>query len=157
GWADLVALALTPNLHASGITVVEEATVYGLPVVCTGTGGLFASFSQGEGRYVMAGRAAEVRAALAALAGDGAACGPLGDKAQRRMRDAGLTSRDFARRHAELSHELVRGHGASPARRSDARREWAARLALFVLVLVGAAAMAAHVHAAGGEIDPCRL
>ena len=39
-WADIVVVPLKPNLHASGITVVQEATLCGLPVVCTDTGGL---------------------------------------------------------------------------------------------------------------------
>jgi len=30
-WADVVALAIKPNLHASGITVIEEATICGVP------------------------------------------------------------------------------------------------------------------------------
>ena len=53
-WADVVALALNPNLHGSGITVIEEATVRGVPVVVTDIGGLRGYFSDQEVRYVPA-------------------------------------------------------------------------------------------------------
>ncbi len=35
---------LKPNKHASGITVMEEAALHGLPMVVTDTGGLKAYF-----------------------------------------------------------------------------------------------------------------
>jgi len=47
-WADIFAVALKPNLHASGITVIEEAAIRGLPVVAADTGGLRAYFSAEE-------------------------------------------------------------------------------------------------------------
>ena len=39
-WADFVVVPLKPNLHASGITVVTEAVLFGVSVICTDTGGL---------------------------------------------------------------------------------------------------------------------
>ena len=39
-WADCLVVALKPNLHASGLTVILEAVTNGLPVVATLTGGL---------------------------------------------------------------------------------------------------------------------
>jgi glycosyltransferase involved in cell wall biosynthesis len=157
-WADLVALALKPNLHASGITVVEEATVFGLPVVCTNVGGLTAYFGDREVRYVPPGQLAALREALATLASDPTQCCRMVEQAQRRMLDAGLTSSAFARRHAELSRELVREHAtqdAEPRRRS---RAWAARLAPcgVALALTGIA-LGASPHSAGVQIEPCRL
>jgi glycosyltransferase involved in cell wall biosynthesis len=50
-WADVVALALKPNLHGSGITVIEEATICGVPVAVTDVGGLRGYFSDHEVRY----------------------------------------------------------------------------------------------------------
>jgi hypothetical protein len=49
-----------------------------------------------------------MRAAIKAVAGD-ANSPRMVERAQRRMVEAGLTSRDFARRHAQLSRELLDG------------------------------------------------
>jgi glycosyltransferase involved in cell wall biosynthesis len=108
-WADIVALALTPNLHASGITVIEEATVRGVPVVVTDIGGLKSYFSDQELRYVPAADPAALREAIVALAADVDERARMVQRAQRRMIEAGLTSRRFAQRHAELSRELLYG------------------------------------------------
>ena len=157
-WADLVALALLPNLHASGITVIEEATVFGLPVVCSDTGGLAAYFADGEVRYAPAGNPAALREAIAALGFTGAARQTMVERAQRRMIEAGLTSRDYARRHAEISIELVR---QAPALQTAARKRRAARLAtaacVCALALTAVCANVARHGAAAADIEPCRL
>ena len=106
-WADVVALALNPNLHGSGITVIEEATVRGVPVVVTDIGGLRGYFSDQEVRYVPAGDPAAMHEAIVALADDDDARVRMVERAQRRMLEAGLTSRGFAQRHAELSRQLL--------------------------------------------------
>ena len=106
-WADIVALALNQNLHGSGITVVEEAVVLGVPVLVADGGALKCYFSEEELRYVPLGDATAMRAAIAALADDAAERARLVERAQRRMIDAGLTSRGFALRHAALSRELL--------------------------------------------------
>jgi glycosyltransferase involved in cell wall biosynthesis len=113
-WADIVALALNPNLHGSGITVVEEAVVLGVPVVAADGGALRCYFSEEELHYVPLGDPAAMRAAIAALADDAAERTRLVERAQRRMIEGGLTSRDFALRHAALSRELL--YGATVAR-----------------------------------------
>jgi glycosyltransferase involved in cell wall biosynthesis len=118
-WADIVALALNPNLHGSGITVVEEAVVLGVPVVAADGGALKCYFSEDELRYVPLGDAAAMRAAIAALADDAGERTRLVERAQRRMIEGGLTSRDFALRHAVLSRELLSGA-------MDADKEWGA-------------------------------
>jgi glycosyltransferase involved in cell wall biosynthesis len=106
-WADIVALAIKPNLHASGITVVEEATVCGVPVICTDTGGLRAYFSDGEVKYVPARQPEALRRQIASFAQDDDAGAAMVKRARERMVAAGLSSRDFARRHAKLSRELL--------------------------------------------------
>jgi glycosyltransferase involved in cell wall biosynthesis len=157
-WADLVALALKPNLHASGITVVEEATVFGLPVVCTDVGGLSAYFGDREVRYVPPGQPVALREALAALARDPAEGSRMVEQAQRRMLDAGLTSNAFAQRHAELSHELVRQHSPQAVESRRWSRAWAARLALCgVALALAGIALAASPHSGDARIEPCRL
>jgi glycosyl hydrolase family 16/glycosyl transferase family 1 len=151
-WADLVALALTPNLHASGITVVEEATVFGVPVVCTDTGGLTAYFSEGEVCYVTAGDPEEMRAAITALAADDAAREGMVERAQRKMREAGLTSRQYAQRHAELSYQLLQRPAAQQARAQES-----ARLAPLTVVWLAAAGLAisSSFRTAQSAVDLC--
>jgi hypothetical protein len=82
--------------------------------VCTDTGGLTAYFTEPEVRYVPAGKPQKLREAIAVLSGDGAERGRMVERAQRRMIEAGLTSRGFAQRHAELSRQLV--FASDPAR-----------------------------------------
>jgi glycosyltransferase involved in cell wall biosynthesis len=105
-WADVVALSLTANLHGSGITVIEEAVVLGVPVVATDTGGLREYFSDQEIRYVPMSNPDAMRKAIEAVARDEKSA-QMAARAQRRMVEAGLTSRDFARRYAQLSRELM--------------------------------------------------
>ncbi|MBV9965202.1 MAG: glycosyltransferase family 4 protein [Alphaproteobacteria bacterium] len=107
-WADVVALALHPNLHGSGITIIEEATVLGVPVVATDAGGLRGYFSEEEITYVDVADADSMRRAILGIAHDEANL-QMVERAQRRMVDSGLTSHQFARRHAELSRHLLYG------------------------------------------------
>jgi glycosyltransferase involved in cell wall biosynthesis len=155
-WADVVALSLKPNLHASGITVVQEATVFGLPVVCTDVGGLRAYFGDDEICYVPPADPAALRHMLAALGADAKERSVRISRAQRRMTEAGLTSRCFAQRHAELSHQLVRGHSPGPALPESSGRGWVARLALRGALLIGVGSVAGGA-ALGAQIDPCQL
>ncbi|MCI0466182.1 MAG: glycosyltransferase family 4 protein [Beijerinckiaceae bacterium] len=106
-WADMVVVALKPNLHASGITVVQEAALRGVAVICTDTGGLRAYFSDEEVYYVSAGDPSEIQAAIRNLAADNRRRWKLAARAQERMMTGGLNSRSYARRHAELSRELM--------------------------------------------------
>jgi glycosyltransferase involved in cell wall biosynthesis len=113
-WADLVVLAIKPNLHASGITVIQEAALQGVPVICSDTGGLRAYFSETEVRFVPAERATELRNAIRDLAEDPAGRLSLAEKAQARMGPGGLSSETFVRRHVEISRDLL--HGRSPSK-----------------------------------------
>jgi glycosyltransferase involved in cell wall biosynthesis len=112
-WADIVALALNPNRHGSGITVIEEATVLGVPVVVTDIGGLRAYFPDRELRYVPPAQPDAMRAALAALAADDGERARMVERAQRRLIEFGLTSRGFAQRHAALSRQIL-GDATAP-------------------------------------------
>ncbi len=106
-WADLVVLALKPNLHASGITVLQEAALQGVPVICSDTGGLRAYFSDDEVYFIPPQDSSAVQKAIAKLAGDDALRLQFSARAQARMRTGGLNSRSYARRHAEISRELL--------------------------------------------------
>jgi glycosyltransferase involved in cell wall biosynthesis len=112
-WADLLVLAIKPNLHASGITVIQEAALLGVPVVCSDAGGLRAYFSDPEIRFVPPQDIDALTDAVRDLAADPAARLALAQKAQARMGPAGLSSESYVRRHVEISRELL---GLAPER-----------------------------------------
>lgn len=108
-WADLMILPLKRNLHASGITVLAEAVSSGVPVICTDTGGLRAYFSDDEVYYVPPTDPRALRLAVEELGGNTQMRFSLAKKAQQRMIAEELNSRAYARRHREISFELVYG------------------------------------------------
>lgn len=110
-WADICVVPLKSNLHASGITAVQEATTRGVPVVCTDTGGLTDYFTKEEVRYAPLAAPAELRKAISELAADAEHAALMVERAQARMKDTGLSSESFAKRHAELSIELMQRAG----------------------------------------------
>ena len=107
-WADMLVLPLKPNLHASGITVIEEATILGVPVICSKVGGLEAYFPSGDVLYVSPFDPAAIRGAIHHLAADPQLQQALIANAKLRMVEGKLTSLDYARRHVELSMEICR-------------------------------------------------
>ncbi len=118
-WADIILLTIKPNLHASGITVLQEAAVLGIAAICSDIGGLKAYFSDEEVYFIPHGDASEIQKAIATLAADDQLRWRLAARAQARMRPGDLSSRSYARRHAELSRELL-AWGPVPATSSDA-------------------------------------
>jgi glycosyltransferase involved in cell wall biosynthesis len=106
-WADIVIVTLKPNLHASGITVVAEAVLFGLPVICTDTGGLRAYFGEREIGYVPAFDAKALRNKIEEFAADDGLRLDLTVNAQRRISRDQLTSYGYAMRHRELSESLL--------------------------------------------------
>lgn len=122
-WADILAVPLKPNLHASGITVIEEAAIRGLPVVAADTGGLRAYFSAEEIFYIPPGDPGAWRQAILRLAADDALRWGLAKRAQERMSGGSLSSRAYAKRHAELSRELLAAQAPARAAAADVRRD----------------------------------
>jgi len=106
-WADVVVVALKPNVHVSGITVITEAVLMGVPVVCTDTGGLRSYFSDDEIMYVPPNDAGAMRRAIAHLAANDTLRFAMAQTAQARLLRADLSTRARARRMAELSRELL--------------------------------------------------
>jgi glycosyltransferase involved in cell wall biosynthesis len=106
-WADLVVVSVKPNLHASGITVVLESTILGVPVVCTDSGGLRDYFSTDEVCYVPAHAPTDMRMAVEGLARDEERCWAMAVRAQERLLSAALTAKGFAERHRQLSEEVL--------------------------------------------------
>jgi glycosyltransferase involved in cell wall biosynthesis len=107
-WADIVAVPLKPNLHASGISVILEAVICRRPVIATATGGLGAYFSGEEICYVPVRDPVSMRQAALGLAENNERRIDLVHAAERRIIEAGLTSEKYALRHLELSLDLRR-------------------------------------------------
>jgi glycosyltransferase involved in cell wall biosynthesis len=107
-WADMIVIPLKPNLHVSGITVVAEAVLFGVPMVCTDTGGLRAYFSDDEVRYVPANDPGAMRSAIEQLAANDALRFEMTSKAQERLLKTELSTRARARRLSDLSRDLLR-------------------------------------------------
>ncbi len=107
-WADIVVVPLKPNLHGSGISVILEAVACRRPVIATATGGLSAYFSGEEICYVPIRDPVSMRQAALGLAKNNERRMGLVHAAERRIIEAGLTSEMYARRHLELSLDLLR-------------------------------------------------
>jgi glycosyltransferase involved in cell wall biosynthesis len=108
-WADIVVLPLRANLHASGITVLAEAALSGVPVIATDTGGLRSYFSTSEVRYVPVGDILALRNAIGELADDDNLRFQLARAAQERILSDDLSSKAYARRHRDISARLLFG------------------------------------------------
>lgn len=106
-WADVLVLAIKPNLHASGITVIQEAALQGIPVICSNTGGLRAYFSDTEVYFVPPQDATALRNAIHYLADHPDVRLTLAQKAQARMGPNGLSSEAFVRRHVDIARDLL--------------------------------------------------
>ncbi|WP_437586917.1 glycosyltransferase [Sorangium sp. So ce1000] len=105
-WADVAVVPLKHNLHASGITVIEEALVRGLPVVATDTGGLRSYFADDELFYCAVGDPGSLRRQLELCAREPDTCHERTARAQTKLREGDLNSEAYVRRHVELSREL---------------------------------------------------
>lgn len=106
-WADIVVLPLCENLHASGITVLAEAALSGVPVIASDTGGLRAYFSDDEVKYVPVGDSNSLMAAVRELAADDELRFRLARASQARIISEDLSSESYAVRHRELSARLL--------------------------------------------------
>lgn len=108
-WADLMVVPLKENLHASGITALLEATLFGLPVVCTDVGGLRTYFTDEQVFYVPIADSRAMRKAVDTLTADDALRRSLVSKAQERILSADLTAQGFADQHRKLSETILFG------------------------------------------------
>jgi glycosyltransferase involved in cell wall biosynthesis len=105
--ATLVCVPLRSNLHASGVTVIQEAVLAGVPVVATDTGGLDAYFARDEVRFVPVGDVAALREALREVASEPEAACAQARRAQARMIGGHLGAEAYIRRHVELTREIL--------------------------------------------------
>jgi len=107
GWADLLVIALRPNAHGSGITVIQEAILRGVPVICSDVGGLRAYFSDDEIRFVKAQDSNALEQDISKAGADPEGRLAMATRAQARMGPAGLSSESYVRRHVEISRDLL--------------------------------------------------
>jgi glycosyltransferase involved in cell wall biosynthesis len=106
-WADVVIVPLKHNLHAAGITVILEATASNKPVIASDTGGLRDYFNDHEITYVPAEDSDALKITIARLRRSfGEALGKV-RRAQTRLRAAELSTVGFAKRHVDLTLELL--------------------------------------------------
>jgi glycosyltransferase involved in cell wall biosynthesis len=112
-WCDVVVVALTTNLHASGITAVLEATFMGKPVLVSDTGGIDWYFDRDEVAFCPVGDSASLRDTVVALAENPQRALASVRAAQATVIGKDLSSKGYARRHADMTEALLRvGHAA---------------------------------------------
>ena len=111
--ATVMCVPLIENKHASGITVIQEAVLAGLPVIATDTGGLRSYFGPEHIRYVPVGDAAALREALLEAARHPEQMVSMARRAQKHMLSTDMGAESFIRRHVELSRELTQDHALS--------------------------------------------
>jgi glycosyltransferase involved in cell wall biosynthesis len=98
--AEVVAVAVTPNLHVSGMSVLLEAMACGRPVVATETPGMSEYVADGEtGLLVPPGDADALADALSSLLAEPERARELG-RAGRRAIESNFTTSQLASRLA---------------------------------------------------------
>jgi glycosyltransferase involved in cell wall biosynthesis len=105
--ADVVVVPLQPNLHASGITVLEESVIKGRPVVVSDVGGLRAYFGDEDVWYVPAHDPVALQRAIDQIGQHPEQALAKAITAQAKTGPDGLSSKAFAREHVRLSLELM--------------------------------------------------
>lgn len=107
-WADICIIPLTPNLHASGATVSQEAALQGKPCIISDVGGLRDSYFDDEAvKYVSCGSIDELRAAVQYLKDHPQSGYDMAVAAQARMSPEGLSSFSFVRAHVSLTQDIL--------------------------------------------------
>lgn len=109
GWADIMVVSLKPNLHVSGITVIQEAALLGVPVICSDIPGLRDYFSDNEVIYIHPGKPEAIRQAIRETADNDDVRYNIALRAQARMGSPGLSAQSYVARHVEISRELLIG------------------------------------------------
>ncbi|MEN0107824.1 MAG: glycosyltransferase family 4 protein [Pseudomonas sp.] len=105
--ADIIVVPLTENLHASGITVVEEAIVKGLPLVVSDVGGLRGYVGDDDVWYVPPHNSQALREVISQVISDPQAALAKASAAQKTLKRNGLSSLAYAAEHARLSRQLL--------------------------------------------------
>jgi len=105
--ASVVCVPLQENLHASGITAIEEAVLAGVPVIASDTGGLRHYFSDKEIRYIPVGDQSALLDALIEILECPERAREMAIRAQGRMGRGGLGTDEYILDHVRISHDIV--------------------------------------------------
>ena len=105
--ASLMILPLKPNLHVSGSTTLQEAALFGIPIVATKTGGLEAYLGDDAVSYVPPGDAAALRKAAMDLLNDPDKALQQAQNAQKPIIAGEWGADAFVERHVEISREML--------------------------------------------------
>lgn len=106
--ASVVCVPLLENQHASGITVIQEAALFGVPVIASDTGGLRHYFLDREIRYVPRGDHAALQEALVEIRACPQDAREMAVRAQARMGQNGLGVDAYIQDHVRISHDLMK-------------------------------------------------
>jgi len=106
--ASVLCVPLKPNLHASGITAIEEGALAGLPIVASDTGGLRAYFPEEAVRYVVPQDPMALADALLEVGRKPDEMLEMAVRAQGRMAPGGLGVDEYVRAHVLISRDLLR-------------------------------------------------
>jgi hypothetical protein len=98
---------LTENKHASGITVILEAALYGLPILATDTGGLRAYFGDDAVFYVPVSDPDAILEAVRDAAAHPRRMERQALAAQRRAMSNDMGCEPYIKRHVNLTLELL--------------------------------------------------
>ncbi|CAM3178958.1 glycosyltransferase [Methylobacterium mesophilicum] len=107
GRAMLAVVPLRSNLHASGITAIQEAILAGLPVIATDTGGLRSYFTDDEITYVPEGNVVALSAAIISVSENYQHHFEKVLRAQSRFNLRDLGAESYIRSHVVLSNDLM--------------------------------------------------
>ena len=105
-WADVVVVPLSPNRHASGLTVMLEATASGKPVVATDVGGLSHYLDAQAVSFVPAGDAIVLREKVIGLVSDERLIEQRVRSAREQFKARHFDTHGYSRRHVEISDNL---------------------------------------------------
>lgn len=105
--ATVAVVPLQRNLHASGMTVVQEAILAGIPVIVSDTGGLRSYFGEDEVVFVPVGDAAAMAAAIRSVVTDPRGAKAMAERAQRGLFGRKIGAENYIKRHVDITHRLI--------------------------------------------------
>lgn len=107
-WADVMVVPLSTNLHASGITAIEEAILFGIPVICSDAGGLRAYFTDKEVYFVPCRDPVALKEAADEFSRNSTLGHTMAARALVKVRES-LNSFTYVHAHVKLSRQLLAG------------------------------------------------
>ncbi|MFC5847245.1 glycosyltransferase [Deinococcus petrolearius] len=107
-WADAIAIPLKENMHASGLTVMLEASAIGKPVLITYAGGLDEYFTDKEVTFIRIGNIEEWQKSIIRLRRNYTDFIKKAELAQKVLIEKKFTSYDYAMRHIEITNQILK-------------------------------------------------